>query len=102
MKSLSLIDGTWVERVNANITPEERAVMSDSDPSKSESRKAVVAAVRARSTKPAEAADAASAQAIYDQHKIEGSALIAVDVSLPSGHGIINCRVGGEHKQIRF
>jgi DNA-binding response OmpR family regulator len=46
--------------------------------------------------------DAATAQALYDQHKIEGADLIAVDIMLPSGSGIINCRVNGDHKQIRF
>jgi hypothetical protein len=46
--------------------------------------------------------DAVAAQALYDQHKIEGADLIAVDISLPSGSGIINCRVNGEHQQIRF
>jgi hypothetical protein len=51
---------------------------------------------------PAFAADEAAAQAIYDQHKIEGAALISCDITLPEGTGIINCRVDGEHKQIRF
>ena len=50
----------------------------------------------------AEREDAAAAQAIYDQHKIEGADLIAADITLPEGTGIINCRLNGEHKQIRF
>lgn len=102
MKSLTLVGKSWVERVNANITPEERAVMNDRDPSKFEARKAVAEAVRARSTKPAEAADAAAAQALYDKHRLEGAVLIACDISMPRGTGIINCRLNGEHKQIRF
>lgn len=46
--------------------------------------------------------DALVAQAIYDQHKIEGAKLITADISLPSGKGIINCRLNDEHIQIRF
>jgi hypothetical protein len=46
--------------------------------------------------------DAAAAQALYDQHKIEGADLISADILLPEGTGIINCRLNGEHKQIRF
>ena len=46
--------------------------------------------------------EAATAQALYDQHKIEGADLIAADITLPEGTGIINCRLNGEHKQIRF
>ena len=46
--------------------------------------------------------DAAAAQALYDQHKIEGADLISADILLPEGTGIINCRLNGEHQQIRF
>jgi hypothetical protein len=46
--------------------------------------------------------DAAAAQALYDQRKIEGADLISADILLPEGTGIINCRLNGEHKQIRF
>jgi len=102
MKSLSLVDGTWAERLNPGITAEERAALEDRSTASLDSRKALLESIHSRSSKPAEAADAASAQGIYDQHKIDGSTLIAVDVSLPSGHGIINCRVNGEHTQVRF
>lgn len=46
--------------------------------------------------------DAAAAQAVYDQHCVEGANLISADITLPEGIGIINCRLNGEHKQIRF
>lgn len=52
--------------------------------------------------KPAGAEDIAVALPIYEQHRIEGSTLIGCDIALPEGTGIINCRVDGEHKQIRF
>jgi hypothetical protein len=46
--------------------------------------------------------DAAIAQATYDMNRIEGAELIGCDVTLPACTGIINCRVDGEHVQIRF
>jgi hypothetical protein len=46
--------------------------------------------------------DAAQAQALYEQHRIEGADLIDVNINLPLNTGIINCRIDGEHKQIRF
>jgi hypothetical protein len=57
---------------------------------------------RVESLIAADTEDAAAAQALYDQHKIEGADLIAADITLPEGTGIINCRLNGEHKQIRF
>lgn len=102
MKNLTLIDNSWVERKNPNITVEERAVMEDRSENNNEARQTLMEAVRSRSTSPADLDDAQTAQAIYDQHKIAGSNLIAADISLPGGNGIINCRVDGEHKQVRF
>lgn len=102
MKNLSLVDNVWIERINPNITNEEKAVLEDNTMPPSEAKKTLMENIKNRSSKPAEVADATAAQAIYDQHKLADSVLIAADISLPGGHGIINCRVSGEHKQIRF
>jgi hypothetical protein len=57
----------------------------------------------AKSTKqPASSEDAAKAQFAYDRHKVADADLISCDISFPTGAGIINCRVNGKHKQIRF
>jgi hypothetical protein len=58
--------------------------------------------VAASRRQPASPADAKTALALYEKHKIEGASLIACNVILPAGTGIINCRVGSDHKQIRF
>ena len=102
MKHLTLVNNNWIERINPNITPEERVVLEDKTVPPSEAKKSLMESIKARSSKPADPSDATAAQAIYDQHKVDDSTLISVDVSLPGGHGIINCRVDGEHKQIRF
>lgn len=102
MKNLSLINNVWIERINPNITAEERAILEDRAMPPSEANKTLIESIRNRSQQPASESDAATAQAIYNQHKLADAVLIAADVSLPSGNGIINCRVNGEHEQVRF
>jgi hypothetical protein len=46
--------------------------------------------------------DVSLAESIYNKHKVEGMELISMDISLPSMQGIINYRLNGQHKQIRF
>jgi hypothetical protein len=83
----------WIEVVAP--TKEQRTELRSATP---ERRREIAATLR----KPAEPADIAVALPIYEKHKIEGASLIACDIALPAGTGIINCRVDGEHKQIRF
>ena len=84
------------------LSDEETTLLLDPREDKHEDRKALLERIAAESLIAAAPEDAAAAQALYDAHKIEGASLIAVDLSLPEGTGIINCRVGDEHKQIRF
>lgn len=102
MKNLSLVDNVWIERINPNITSEERTILEDKTMPPSEAKKALMENIRSRSSKPSDPSDATAAQAIYDQHKLSDAVLIAADISFPGGHGIINCRVNNEHKQVRF
>ena len=102
MKNLTLENGEWKQRVAPQLTAEERELLTQRGPQPNEARKALVERIRNESLIAVEPADAEAAQAIYDQHKIEEADLIAADITLPNGTGIINCRVNGEHKQIRF
>lgn len=52
--------------------------------------------------RPASEAEAALGQAICEKHMPEGAVRLTCDIFMPGEHGLINCRVGGEHKQIRF
>jgi hypothetical protein len=51
---------------------------------------------------PATQADSATADKILEENLPEGATLISCCVFLPKGNGIINCRVGTAHQQIRF
>ena len=84
------------------MTSEDRLVMVSNSPQNAEARAALIARLRSESQAPATQEDSTAAQAIYDQHKIDGSIFLSASVTLPDGSGIINCRVGGDHKQIRF
>lgn len=102
MKNITLIGNEWKERKTPNLTDQERELLRDMSEANHEERKVLMDRIREESLVAVTAEEAAQAQAIYDQHKIEGATLIAADITLPSGTGIINCRVEEEHKQIRF
>lgn len=98
MKLLTIIDNQWKERAQIELTEAEKTLLRLRSPE----ARALIERLKSESHKEPSAEDAAAAQALYDQHKIEGADLISADISLPEGTGIINCRVDGEHKQIRF
>ena len=102
MRNLSLLNNEWKERVVVTLGEAEQSLLLELSEDKHEERKALAERIHSESLLAATAEDAAAAQALYDQHKIEGADLIAADITLPEGTGIINCRLNGEHKQIRF
>jgi hypothetical protein len=102
MKNLTLINNEWKERVAPQLTESDKALLAQRGTEPNEAREALMERIRNESLIAANTEDAAAAQALYDQHKIEGADLIAADITLPEGTGIINCRLNGEHEQIRF
>lgn len=103
MKNLTLIATIWNQRIAPTLTTEEKALREAAPTEENrEAKRTLNESVQARSLLAVSTEEAAQAQAIYDANKLEGADLIAADMTLPDGHGIINCRVGGEHKQVRF
>lgn len=101
-KQLTLINSEWKQMLDPNVTPEEQAVLENTSPENLETIEELVASIRARSITDASAEDSAAAQTIYSQHEIEGAEFIDCHITLPDSYGLINCRIGNEHKQIRF
>jgi hypothetical protein len=101
-KQLTLINGEWKQLLDPNVTPEEQTVLENSSPENLEAIEELISSIRARSITNPSAEDSAAAQTIYDQYKIEGAEFIDCHITLPDGYGLINCRFGDEHKQIRF
>jgi siroheme synthase (precorrin-2 oxidase/ferrochelatase) len=102
MKNLTLINNVWIERKKIELTPEEKSIIDNKNKENAELRNATLIDLRSRAMVTASTEDSATAQTIYDQHKLDNANLISVDINLPSGKGIINCRLNGDHKQIRF
>jgi hypothetical protein len=103
MKNLTLINTTWKQRIPPVITAEERTLRSaETTDENREAKRTLNESIQARSLIDVSAEEAAQAQALYDAHMPEGAGLIAADITLPNGTGIINCRVNGEHTQVRF
>jgi len=102
MKNLTLINNFWKQLVKAQLSSEEKSLLYEHDESKQNQIDALMQRIINESLVSADAEDAISAQAIYDQHKIAGAEFISANLSLPDENGIINCRVNGQHKQIRF
>lgn len=102
MKHLTLINNEWKVRIDPNITEQEHSVLQNNDSSNLELQKTTIQNIKNRSLQNATIEDINLAENLYNSHRIENSTLISVDIILPDGRGIINCRVNNEHKQIRF
>jgi hypothetical protein len=103
MKDLILTNTIWNQRISPTLTVEEKALRTAAPTTENREAKSTLnKSIQARSLLAVTAEEAAQAQAIYDAYKLADSTLIAAEITLPDGHGIINCRAGGEHKQVRF
>jgi hypothetical protein len=104
-------EGSWIELLKVELTEEEKAVMSSTsmEAADAEARRTLMAEIKAKREGSVASAKVAELQAFYESKKPEvpeGQTyqLIAMDISEgDSGFtGILNCRVNGEHVQVRF
>lgn len=107
MKNLTcVVEGIWKEDTYIELSIEEKEILvSGTD----EEKKVVTDKIEVFVVPIYEGVEAAVAEATYQSNKpILGDGdvyqLIAVDISVDGDicTGIINCRVNGEHKQVRF
>jgi hypothetical protein len=109
MKHIETTDGiTWKQINNISITKEQNDILKDAE---SEAASALRAELNANRYTVLSAEESVVAKAKYDELKPEVKEtdqyqLIAVNMMLDDDgvatSGIINCRVNGDHKQIRF
>ena len=111
MKNLqSNIEGTWVELIPFNLTSEQDSLLSSTKQDDSVAKEALIKNIQENSKKPAQESDVVLVMPIYLSNKPELKdtdvyELISVDTLIISPievRGIINCRVNGEHIQVRF
>lgn len=106
MKHLqSITEGTWIEVKQVELTDEQKTLLMSRDKKDNESKKTLVAELKTLREAKAKAADVKLAKAKYKEVKPTLEAedvyqLISIDMN--DNSGILNCRINGEHKQIRF
>jgi hypothetical protein len=110
MKNLQLLEeGTWIELNQVEFTEAQIALLMSTNEEDKDSQKELKDEIESLSKSVAQEEDAALAQAKYEEVKpalkeTDVYQLISFDTIINEGtlSGILNCRVNGEHKQIRF
>jgi len=102
-------EGVWVEILNPDLTQEHKLMQELIEEGKHEAIKNLQDAIRVQRESPVDAAIATELNALYATHKptVEDGVtyqLIAMDVFEKESvfGGILNCRIKGEHIQVRF
>lgn len=107
MKNLqSILEGTWIELKQVTLTEEQIALLTSDD---AQDKTDLMSEIKSQREVTATKSDADLAVSKYNEVKpaletTDVYELIAMDVVITEEtlSGILNCRVNGEHKQIRF
>ncbi len=110
MKNLqSTIEGNWIEIKPVILTEEQRTLMMSQEESDMGAKQALMIEIKTQREVTADSEDVLLAETKYAEVKpilkeTEVYELIAMDLVIDELKlsGILNCRVNGEHKQIRF
>lgn len=110
MKNLqSTTEGTWIELKQVTLTEDQQTLMMSQEESNLEAKTALIAEIKSKREVAAKKADKTIAISKYNEVKptlkeIDVFELIAMDLVIGETltSGILNCRINGEHKQIRF
>lgn len=102
----STTERTWVELVQVKLTQEEKDLLRSTKEEDRESQKELRDKIQSEREKSVDSEKATELSNLYNLVKPElkeGDVyqLVSIDVS-ENNTGILNCRVNGEHKQIRF
>ena len=104
----STIEGTWVEILKVELTAEQKALMASTNEEDKEAKVALAHSLKAQREGVVPEDKAAELVAFYNTIKpvlkeTDVYQLISADLSEADTFiGILNCRVNGEHIQIRF
>lgn len=104
---ISQEEGVWFSLVNYTPT-EEQALVLKTIPATEEDavlKAETLEAVKLSSREVLTAQEETELVALYNAHKPvlkEGDAYVFIDMNVSGKNGILNCRVNGEQKQIRF
>jgi len=102
---ISKQEGVWKQVIKVVLSEEEKALLQDFSVESRESRKALSSRIQSEREIDVPNNVVDSLQSIYSENKPEEDyQLIAVNITEIEGNysGIINCRIRGNHVQIRF
>ena len=110
MKNLqSRIEGTWIELKQVQLTEEQKSLLLTMNEEDQGSKIELINEIKSLTETVAQEEDIILVQAKYEEVKptlkeTDVYQLISADVNINETvlSGILNCRVNGEHKQIRF
>lgn len=102
----STTEGAWVEIKKVELTEEQKTLLMSKEDSDKQAKESLIETIKSQRTSEVDASKSNELISLYDSKKPELKEsdiyeLISADV-LENFTGIINCRVNGEHKQIRF
>lgn len=103
MKTFDLKDGVWVELISVKPTQEQLDILASEDESLNEQKKTILSQINY--SEPV--ADASKLEELY-QSMIPTEPgvyeLLGIQLSENVGEysGILNCRIDGQHKQVRL
>jgi regulatory protein YycI of two-component signal transduction system YycFG len=105
----STTEGTWIELLPVQLTEEQKTLMMSTKEEDKEAKKALQETIKSQREGSVPTKKKNELKAFYNSVKSELKEddtyqLISIDLSEKEDKfaGILNCRVNGEHKQIRF
>jgi len=108
-KFQSTTEGTWIELLPVQLTEEQKTLMMSTKEEDREAKKSLIESIKTQREGSVDIEKEGELNSFYNSIKPELKAgdayqLIAINLSEKQSKffGILNCRVNGEHKQIRF
>lgn len=105
----STVEGSWVEIVSVQLTEAEKALMISTKPEDAEAKKALMERIKSEREVSVKRTEVTKLTSFYESKKpalkeTDTYQFISANLSGVDGNykGIINCRVNGEHIQVRF
>jgi formylmethanofuran dehydrogenase subunit E len=106
----STIEGNWIELLPVQLTEEQKALMMSTNKEDKEAKKALIESIKTQREGSVTTKKKNELNSFYNSIKPELKEedvyqLISIDLAEKEESnfvGILNCRVNGEHKQIRF
>lgn len=105
----SIIEGTWIELLPVQLTEEQKALMISIKEEDKEAKKSLMENIKSQREGLVDIKKEGELNSFYNSVKPELKQkdvyqLISINVSERGDNftGILNCRINGEHKQIRF